>query len=450
MRAIDSWARQSQMDFAGNAFFPVQKYSNFALALAATFKSQTMATQRAKYNELYDKLQGKGANLFGEAETLSFVEAVERVYNIKLNRENKQDVTNDGSNVLAHGSEPSSTGQPRSAGGTRSTEPTAAGERTADHTAGTATDNRQSTTADVGEKLNEKKRSEEDATRLHPDIFEKENGELVSPNSGFSTDKDTTNNRNDQTFDEKKDGVQIENEPFPADISESDTIERTIGEQKESEKGFAPSLGESIKIGFKGDDIFIQIDHEHEDGHYSSSQFAVRNAAQNSIDNIASELSRNEITDFDEAQCEALKSMLYERAVAKHLQAFAKGYAAVETSETPEREFEQWLNTLPARDIRKHIAPLFAGANTIVGMRAQRIAEKAFGRVAKQEIIDYTKECIADGNTLDDIKSKLDDYVAENIYNKERISQAGSEYAAKIAEETYNEQKGRLYNISCG
>lgn len=147
MRAIDAWARQSQMDFAGNAFFPVQKYSNFALALAATFKSQTMATQRAKYNELYDKLQGKGANLFGEAETLSFVEAVERVYNIKLNRENKQDVTNDGSNVLAHGSKPSSTGQPRSAGGTRSTEPTAAGERTADHTAGTATDNEQSTTA---------------------------------------------------------------------------------------------------------------------------------------------------------------------------------------------------------------------------------------------------------------------------------------------------------------
>ncbi len=146
MRAIDSWARQSQMDFAGNAFYPVQKYSNFALALAATFKSQTMATQRAKYNELYDKLQGKGANLFGEAETLTFSDAVEKVYNVKLNRENRQDVTDDGSDVLALGSEPSSQRQHGGTAGTRSAEQTAAGEPAADHTAGTATHNGQSQT----------------------------------------------------------------------------------------------------------------------------------------------------------------------------------------------------------------------------------------------------------------------------------------------------------------
>ena len=41
---------------------------------------------------------------------------------------------------------------------------------------------------DKTHKAKDKKRSEEDATRLHQDIFDEENGELVSPNSASSND----------------------------------------------------------------------------------------------------------------------------------------------------------------------------------------------------------------------------------------------------------------------
>ena len=145
MHAIDSWSRQSQMDFAGNTFFPVQKYSNFAMALAATFKSQTMATQRAKFNALYDKLQGVGGDMFDQAEKLTLSEAVEKVYNVQLNRR-KQHAANDGSNVLADGSGNGGQGQRGGTSRTRSERPTARRERTTDNSATTATDNRTSPT----------------------------------------------------------------------------------------------------------------------------------------------------------------------------------------------------------------------------------------------------------------------------------------------------------------
>jgi hypothetical protein len=421
MAAIWAWAKQLQMDFVGGSFLPAEKFSNFAFALAATFKSQTMATQRAAFNELYDKLQGEGGDLFNATETLTLEQAVEQIYHVKLNNQ-QNNVTNDGSPVLGNGSKTGGNGQLGENGGTGGAKPLEEGTQSTNNRGGVGGNNQK------GEGTTEKP--------------------LTPP---------TTKN-------EKKGGekIQVEGEPFPDDISERSTMERTISKREERKQdGFAPSLGQSIKVGFKGDDIFIQIDTEDED-HHSSSQFVVRNAAQKSIEEIADELGRNEIADLDEEQREALKSMLYERAVVQHLQAINKGNtayikasanhnaettdaeikAAVELSEAPEREFERWLNTLPARDIQKHIAPIFTGSNALVGMRAQRMVEKAFSRAAEREIIDYVKESIAEGNTLVEIKDALDSYVAENIYGQKRISQATSELAAKIAEKAYNEQKG--------
>ena len=54
------------------------------------------------------------------------------------------------------------------------------------------------TAYDSGRKLKKKKRSEVDATLVHQDIFNKENEELVSPNS-TSANKDTTSNAENQT-----------------------------------------------------------------------------------------------------------------------------------------------------------------------------------------------------------------------------------------------------------
>lgn len=421
MAAIWAWSKQLQMDFVGGSFLPAEKFSNFAFALAATFKSQTMATQRAAFNELYDKLQGEGGDLFNATEKLTLEQAVEQIYHVKLNK-HQNNVTNDGSPVLGNSSKTGGSGQLGENGGTGSAKPLEGGTQSTNNRGGVGGNNQK------GEGTTEKP--------------------LTPPTP-----------KNEKKGGEK---IQVEGEPFPDDISERSTMERTISKREERKQdGFAPSLGQSIKVGFKGNDIFIQIDTEDED-HHSSSQFVVRNAAQKSIEEIADELGRNEIADLDEEQCEALKSMLYERAIDQHLRAIIKGYAAyskasatdnaettnaeikaaVELSEAPEREFARWLNTLPARDIQKHIAPIFTGTNTLVGMRAQRMVEKAFDNAAEREIVDFVKERIAEGGTLVGIKAALDSYVAENIYGQERISQATSELAAKIAEKAYNEQKG--------
>ncbi|MDD2962286.1 MAG: hypothetical protein PHR45_09460, partial [Muribaculaceae bacterium] len=68
------------------------------------------------------------------------------------------------------------------------------------------------TAFDETRKQKEKKRSEEDATRLHQGIFGKENGELVSPNS-TSTNKDTQSNLNSNELGEKVAKTEKETAP---------------------------------------------------------------------------------------------------------------------------------------------------------------------------------------------------------------------------------------------
>jgi antitoxin component YwqK of YwqJK toxin-antitoxin module len=170
-KAAWSWSIQSQTDFVGNLFFPSQKYTNFALELAVMFKSQTMATQRAKFNELYDKLQGVGGDMFSETELLPFRDAVEKIYNVKLNKELGH-VTNDGSHVLEVGSE---LGEERERGGTRGTrgdEQATSGARSADNREGVAGDNRQGTSnRQTKEEMSEKRAIAEGVTKkLNIDI----------------------------------------------------------------------------------------------------------------------------------------------------------------------------------------------------------------------------------------------------------------------------------------
>ena len=116
MNAAELWARQMQMDFTEGNFVPEDRYSNFAIALAVTFKSKTMKEQAAMLNELYDYLQAEGGDIFNPAVKLSKEDAVKKVYGVELNKQ-KNNETNEesGNGVLETDSEQGSTGRQVSA-----------------------------------------------------------------------------------------------------------------------------------------------------------------------------------------------------------------------------------------------------------------------------------------------------------------------------------------------
>lgn len=100
MNAALSWAKQMQMDFTDGNFVPEDRYSNFAIALAVTFKSKTMKQQAAMLNQLYDYLQAEGGDIFNPAVKLSKAEAVKEVYNVELNTKKNETNEKGGSGLL--------------------------------------------------------------------------------------------------------------------------------------------------------------------------------------------------------------------------------------------------------------------------------------------------------------------------------------------------------------
>lgn len=112
MNAALSWAKQMQMDFTEGNFVPEDRYSNFAIALAVTFKSKTMKQQAAMLNQLYDYLQAEGGDIFNPAVKLSKAEAVKEVYNVELNTKKNETNEKGGSGLLeANDGESSAGGQ---------------------------------------------------------------------------------------------------------------------------------------------------------------------------------------------------------------------------------------------------------------------------------------------------------------------------------------------------
>ena len=110
--AILMWQRQYQFDDAtGESYLPTNKFSNFALQLAAMYKVQTQRLIQGTFNQMYDLVQGtQEADLFNQ-DTLdntprTLAEAIKEVLNIDYNGQQ-------GSNVLGGRDE---TGQPRRQG----------------------------------------------------------------------------------------------------------------------------------------------------------------------------------------------------------------------------------------------------------------------------------------------------------------------------------------------
>lgn len=83
MHAMHDWERQTAFDDASGEFvLPSEKFSNFALVMAARYHKSTQRGIRQTYNDIYDAIQGTTApSLFGENEAapLTMAEAIEKV-----------------------------------------------------------------------------------------------------------------------------------------------------------------------------------------------------------------------------------------------------------------------------------------------------------------------------------------------------------------------------------
>ena len=87
--ALEDWKRQYQLDdVTGESFLPSEKFSNFALHLAAMYKVENQSYMQGKFNKLYDLIQGTQEETLFDApdntpRTLS--EAIKEVFNIDYN-----------------------------------------------------------------------------------------------------------------------------------------------------------------------------------------------------------------------------------------------------------------------------------------------------------------------------------------------------------------------------
>ena len=128
--AVESWKRQYAIDDAtGESYLPSEKFSNFALLLAVMYKGDTQSYIQAKFNAMYDLIQGvREGTLFGTPDNTprTLAEAIKEILNIDYDGRQR-------SNVLAGGSQ---VGQARGTGspagakrGERGTQGSEAAER---------------------------------------------------------------------------------------------------------------------------------------------------------------------------------------------------------------------------------------------------------------------------------------------------------------------------------
>ncbi|MDL2223101.1 hypothetical protein LJB98_03280, partial [Bacteroidales bacterium OttesenSCG-928-M11] len=105
LRAVEAWKRQLTFDdVSGESYLPAEKFSNFALYLAAIYKGQTQKFIQQTFNDLYDVVQGtKEDTLFEEADKTPqpLVEAIRQVLDIEYQPIKQNDNGTNGSTHVA-------------------------------------------------------------------------------------------------------------------------------------------------------------------------------------------------------------------------------------------------------------------------------------------------------------------------------------------------------------
>lgn len=101
--AVESWKRQYAIDdVTGESYLPSEKFSNFALLLAVMYKGDTQSYIQAKFNAMYDLIQGvREDTLFGTPDNTprTLAEAINEILNIDYDGQQRSDVLVGGSKV---------------------------------------------------------------------------------------------------------------------------------------------------------------------------------------------------------------------------------------------------------------------------------------------------------------------------------------------------------------
>lgn len=140
-RAIELWKKQYQIDnVTGQSYLPLNKYSNFVLKLVSMYKSDKQTKIQAKFNQIYDLVQGiPTGGLFGQDTDntpRTLAQAVKETLNIEYNGK-------EGSTVLGGSTTTGTEGRQGNERRNQPREREESGERTTDSTTRVADNARQ-------------------------------------------------------------------------------------------------------------------------------------------------------------------------------------------------------------------------------------------------------------------------------------------------------------------
>lgn len=131
--AVESWKRQYAIDDAtGESYLPSEKFSNFTLLLAVMYKGDTQSYIQAKFNAMYDLIQGvREDTLFGMPDNTprTLAEAIKEILNIDYDGRQRSDVLAGGSQVGQARGTGSPAGAERGERGTQGAEAAERGRR---------------------------------------------------------------------------------------------------------------------------------------------------------------------------------------------------------------------------------------------------------------------------------------------------------------------------------
>lgn len=108
-KAVENWAKQYQYDDAtGESYLPAEKFSNFALVLAAMYKGRTQKFVQDSFTDMYDLIQGtRKGDLFGTPDNTprTLAQAIKEVLNIDYNENRNGQAGNNGVGIDTQKSE---------------------------------------------------------------------------------------------------------------------------------------------------------------------------------------------------------------------------------------------------------------------------------------------------------------------------------------------------------
>lgn len=277
--AVESWKRQYAIDdVTGESYLPSEKFSNFALLLAVMYKGDTQSYIQAKFNAMYDLIQGvREDTLFGTPDNTprTLAEAINEILNIDYDGQQRSDVLVGGNQVSQAWGTGSPAGAERGERGTQGTEAAERGRRAEESSSRRGVEERQEASGETvfsqaGEPLSEKKNSVSDNTTDTVGTAESgKRNDTATPQNTVSDDKDRGKSSKSKGKEETIAGkVVTDNQGNPLNADGTLKLERVKSVDDLTDDDFSnptrsvelPSLPSKVDdaIGAKGKPVIIK------------------------------------------------------------------------------------------------------------------------------------------------------------------------------------------------